>query len=251
MLKNKYTRIYGQIIIRAESRMLTGYKEKHHIIPQSLSGTNDKSNLVELTAREHFICHWLLTKMTTGDDRAKMVYALRMMSVTNDQQQRYTTQITARVYETYRKEHAANHSRIMTGKPAWNKGKKLEGIELERSRERTKNRKPQSVETRASVIERLIKRRTGTHQSDETKAKISASATGKIKGPQSDLHRLAISTGGKGISKSAGHGANVAKATLGNISINKDGAEKKVKQDMLDTWLADGWQVGGRKRTRT
>ena len=87
--------------------------------------------------------------------------------------------------------------------------------------------------------------------SDETKAKMSASATGKIKGPQTDEHRLAISMAGKGVLKSKSHSTNIAKATLGNISINKDGAEKKVKQDMLDTWLADGWQVGGRKRTRS
>ena len=39
------------------------YYEKHHIIPKSIGGTNDISNLVYLTAREHFIAHWLLFKI--------------------------------------------------------------------------------------------------------------------------------------------------------------------------------------------
>lgn len=37
----------------------------HHIIPKCLGGLDTVDNLVELTAREHFICHWLLTKMIT------------------------------------------------------------------------------------------------------------------------------------------------------------------------------------------
>ena len=71
---------------------------------------------------------------------------------------------------------------------------------------------------------------------------------GKLKGPQSDEHRLAISLGGKGIKKVKTHGANVAKANIGNISINKDNTEKKVKKDTLQSYLNDGWQLGGKKR---
>ena len=33
------------------------YSEKHHIIPRCLGGTNDKDNLIELTAREHCLAH--------------------------------------------------------------------------------------------------------------------------------------------------------------------------------------------------
>jgi hypothetical protein len=33
-----------------------------------------------------------------------------------------------------------------------------------------------------------------------------------------------------------------------NISINKDGLEKKVKKDTVELWLSQGWQLGGRKR---
>ena len=62
---SKYTRWYNQLIEQAKVRVLPRdvYAEKHHIIPQSLGGSNNIENLVRLTAREHFICHWLLTKM--------------------------------------------------------------------------------------------------------------------------------------------------------------------------------------------
>lgn len=62
-LQNKYTKWYFSIISAAQNRKIVGYIEKHHIVPKSLGGSNLKENLVELTAREHFICHWLLTKM--------------------------------------------------------------------------------------------------------------------------------------------------------------------------------------------
>jgi hypothetical protein len=77
---------------------------------------------------------------------------------------------------------------------------------------------------------------------------MSLAKKGKPKGPQSEEHRKAISDGGKGIKKRDGHGDSVRKANLGVVSINKDGKEKKVKQDTLDQWLSEDWQLGGRKR---
>lgn len=74
------------------------YAEKHHIVPRSLGGNNSKSNIIRLLPREHFICHLLLLKMTTGSDKVKMSYAIRMMSIVeNNLQSRY--KIGARLYE--------------------------------------------------------------------------------------------------------------------------------------------------------
>ena len=56
-----YQKIYDQIIERAKNRQLEGYKEKHHIIPKCVGGTNDKENLVELTAREHFFMSYIIS----------------------------------------------------------------------------------------------------------------------------------------------------------------------------------------------
>jgi hypothetical protein len=112
---NKYQTWYQNITDRARDRNLDCYTEKHHIIPRSLGGTDYADNLVDLTAREHFICHWLLIKMNSGEDRAKMVYALRMMRAEKTGQQRYKTKITARVYESIKQEYALIQSAKVTG----------------------------------------------------------------------------------------------------------------------------------------
>lgn len=81
-IQSKYSRTYYSIIHKALSRIdsTESYYEKHHIVPKSLGGSNDQSNLVRLTFREHYICHRLLVKMTFGDDRRKMACALWAMT---------------------------------------------------------------------------------------------------------------------------------------------------------------------------
>jgi hypothetical protein len=58
-----YLKSYNSLVVRGKNRQLTGYTETHHIIPKCVGGTNDKYNLVKLTAREHFICHLLLCEI--------------------------------------------------------------------------------------------------------------------------------------------------------------------------------------------
>ena len=250
MLTNKYSKTYFAITSNAKQRITEGYTELHHIIPQSMGGSNDKDNLVELTAREHFICHWLLVKMTEGDDRSKMLYALKEMKAENKYQQRYQTKITARVYETYRIEHSINHSKVMKSKNLipWNKG----GVEItdehrENLQNAARNRKIDPIK-QAEGQQKRIAKVTGRKDSDEAKLKKSIALKGKLKGPMSEEQKIKISENSKGIKKKEGHGSNVAKANIGCISINKDGDEKKVKRDALDQWLSDGWKLGGRKR---
>jgi hypothetical protein len=54
-INNKYKKWHDSIIDRAKNRVLFCYVEKHHIIPRSCGGSDDKSNLVKLTARETFL----------------------------------------------------------------------------------------------------------------------------------------------------------------------------------------------------
>jgi hypothetical protein len=50
---SKYTKTYYNIVNRAKSRApLLCYTEKHHITPKSLGGSNQKDNIVVLTAKE-------------------------------------------------------------------------------------------------------------------------------------------------------------------------------------------------------
>ena len=64
----------------------------------------------------------------------------------------------------------------------------------------------------------------------------------------SEEEKLKRSVTQKGVAKVKTHGANVANAVLGNISINKDDVEKKVKKDTLQSYLDQGWHLGGKKR---
>jgi hypothetical protein len=109
---NKYKKWYDRIIKRAQSRVLEGYTESHHILPRSLGGVDNIDNLVELTAREHFICHILLTKFTKGADRNKMLHAVIIMKGKNKQQDRY---INSKLYETARKAYAEKRSADQQG----------------------------------------------------------------------------------------------------------------------------------------
>ena len=72
---SKYTIWYYQIINNAKQRILIKDKNSHHIIPKCIGGSNDPVNLVNLTYREHFICHRLLIKMVDVKFKSKMVYA--------------------------------------------------------------------------------------------------------------------------------------------------------------------------------
>lgn len=88
-----YERIYHNIINnRLENPVLNEYTECHHILPKSLGGTDDKFNLVDLLAREHFICHLLLTKMYKEGsvEWIKMVKAFMRMQSGRNYQQRYS-----------------------------------------------------------------------------------------------------------------------------------------------------------------
>lgn len=58
-----YKNIYDSLISKAKNRNLNGYKERHHIIPKCMGGSNDKSNLVDLTPEEHYVAHQLLAKI--------------------------------------------------------------------------------------------------------------------------------------------------------------------------------------------
>ena len=96
------------------------YFEFHHILPKSLFPlwVKRKSNIVPLTAREHFFCHQLLTKIypTTS-----MIYALFLLC--NCKQYSYI-RITSREYESLRKNFGLVISKKLKGiKKPWLKGK--------------------------------------------------------------------------------------------------------------------------------
>lgn len=106
-----YQRIYNQLVERAQNRTLEGYTEKHHILPKCLGGSNNTENLVELTAREHFLCHMLLCEIYPKENKLK--HALFLMSIGKQKVKENHYVIGSRVYERLKTEY----SQLLTGKP--------------------------------------------------------------------------------------------------------------------------------------
>lgn len=72
------------------------YTENHHIVPKSLGGTDDDSNMKRLTARQHFIAHWMLWKAYDTDELSSAFWAMNHQKRTD--QARYT-KINSKTYE--------------------------------------------------------------------------------------------------------------------------------------------------------
>ena len=95
-----YRKIYDNLIDSAKNNPKPDkYKENHHIIPVCMGGSNKKDNIVKLTAKQHYLAHWLLYKIykTTA-----LVYAWHSMSrISTGQEQR---SINSRLFDHCRKE---------------------------------------------------------------------------------------------------------------------------------------------------
>jgi hypothetical protein len=218
MLENKYTKIYQKIIYRAKDRKLSDYCETHHIIPKSLGGTNLKENLVDLTAREHFICHLLLTKMYIGNDKDKMVHAAwAMTTLKNEHQQRY--KINSKIYEILRKQYANLRSKQSLGKEGRKHsaetkkkisdahlGKKTGPMSEESKKKLSESLKGKNLgkirtsEQKQALSDRL-KGRPGVKHTAETKQKLRDRNLGKKTGPMSEESKQKISIALKGVTK--------------------------------------------------
>lgn len=104
-----YKKVYDSIIDRARDREIQCYTERHHILPRCMGGDDSSDNLVRLTAREHYICHWLLARHYNN---SSLWFAFRSMNRSSKNQKRY---ITSRGYEEARIEANKASSRLLKG----------------------------------------------------------------------------------------------------------------------------------------
>ena len=199
---SKYTKWYNIIINKSTNRVLTGYLETHHVIPKSLGGSNEQKNLVKLTAKEHFVCHWLLTKMTNGQNQIKMAFAFNAFCRSSKGQERILSGLE---YDIIRKKVSIGRSEFLKGN-TYNLGKKRQPLSEEVKRkisEANKGRiltpeqrlkisefqkgRPTSEETKAKMRkpkpegfgEKIREANKGKKLSEETKRKISESKKSK------------------------------------------------------------------------
>jgi NUMOD3 motif len=179
---NKYEKWYSDITQRGQTRILDSKKEIHHIVPESIGGLDVPENRTILTPREHFICHWLLTKIyLTGPERFPILKALWMMRAENPNQKRYGTKITSRVYANLKEEYAMLQSERVRGE-----NNPMYGNRFHRSEEGKQRQ-------RAAVLGD----KNGAKQ-DQARKKISESKLGKKREPFSEEWRANLSAVRKG-----------------------------------------------------
>jgi hypothetical protein len=193
-LDNKYTNWYLSIINNAISRKNSvGLAfEKHHIIPECMfvvrkrkgpaghiSGNSyEKTNLVKLTCREHFICHLLLRKMMSMPDYIpQMNLGLAMMCKKSNRHAR-NFNIKSWEYELIRKECAAASRKFNSGKPKSDSQKKAMSLARKGTLLGEKNPmfgRKHSPET----IEKMRQKKLNKKHTEETKSKMSKDRMGE------------------------------------------------------------------------
>lgn len=220
---NKYAKWYTSITNNAKHRNLDCYTESHHIVPCSLGGNDDLTNLVNLTAREHFVCHWLLVKMTTGQEHYKMLNALRMMRAEKHGQQRYDTKITARVYENIKQKYAELQSQTLrgTGNGMFGKRHTQEAKDKIRQKNLGKKLTPEQVE------------------------KLKKAITGKKKPPITEEHRAKLSAAKQGKNNNR-YGVEVSEETRKKIG-DKIRGRKQTDEEKLRRGLANLGKIKSKK----
>lgn len=255
-LDNKYTKWYISIITSAPKQ--SEYYEYHHIIPKSfyLGGDKDENNIVKLTAKQHYICHLLLTKMFVGKFKSKMIYAYRgFVGVKNNKQEkRYNSKIyeflkskiknrikNIRLYKLERVKHIHpdEHNEIynLIG----------EGWSLIMTDEYKPNRvgnmkgKKHSEESRAKMSNSSIKIR--GRQTDEHRTNISKSLLGRVQ-PESEIANRAsslVKQYADGIRNSQGeNNPNYGRRKIINIETKET---LYIKLAELDNYIINGWEL--------
>lgn len=96
-----YLKIYEDICERGKLIRESGYYEIHHIKPRCLKGSEELDNLTSLTAREHYLAHYLLTKIY--ENNSSLYFAFGMMKTKSKLQERL---FTSKQYENMKKSYS-------------------------------------------------------------------------------------------------------------------------------------------------
>lgn len=176
-----YQKIYEAIVHRAQGRkkLKKGslnyvYYERHHVIPRCIGGSDDPSNLVYLTAEEHWVAHLLLVKINPGID--SLVRACQAMSMAGRNRMRTNNKMFGWIRRKYSEAVSAKH-----------KGRKLSD---EHKQKLSKSLKGRPVPNQ--VGEKNVAKR------PEVAQKISNANKGRKLGPRSADVKEKISRANKG-----------------------------------------------------
>lgn len=108
-----YKKVYNELIASTRMQHIDGYYETHHIVPKAEGGSDDKTNLVKLTARQHYIAHLLLAKIY--DDCAMHCAIMAMGMKTKSMGRNF--RFNSRLYEKLKLKRSEFMSELMRGHP--------------------------------------------------------------------------------------------------------------------------------------
>ena len=186
-IKNKYHSWYYNLIEKARDRTkIDGcYYEAHHIIPRCMGGTEEKTNLVNLTLREHYIAHLLLSKMFAGgESKRKMYFALWRMLLNVKKR-------NSRVFEMYRKQYIEvslktqviseeTRKKISANKIGKPRKRTQKMVDAWKNRDMTGNKNPMFGKKHSEETKNKIRHyHSNKTLSEETKRRISENGKGK------------------------------------------------------------------------
>ena len=111
-----YKRQYENLIKSRLNRKIESdkYYEKHHIVPKCWGGSDNKNNIIYLTAREHYIAHWLLYRMRPYSNGVSFAF-WKMTFPGNRFLEKRDYIITSRAYAEAKEAMSEAQRRRMTG----------------------------------------------------------------------------------------------------------------------------------------
>jgi len=174
-----YEKIYNDLMndrlnkkpLRLKQRRNGFYFEGHHIIPKCKGGTGmstrakNNPNIVLLTAREHFLAHWLLWRIY-GDRQMALAFH-KMMSTTNNIHRVTSSRGYAEAREAFRITNMGNSygkgvKRVVSDEQKLKQSKAMTGLMVGEK----------NPSKRLEVRQKISKSLTGKVRSDEHKEKM-------------------------------------------------------------------------------
>tara|TARA_R110000822_G_scaffold138516_1_gene276104 strand:+ start:262 stop:1071 length:810 start_codon:yes stop_codon:yes gene_type:complete len=253
--QNKYKVWHDNIIAKGKARIEDGIYEKHHIIPRCLKGSNDKSNLVKLTPREHFIVHMLLCKFTTGYARHKMIFAFQAMA--NIKSKNRTYKVNGKTSEKLKLEFR----KLLTGRK-FSKQTLAKMSKVRKGRKLTEEHKKkiglagQGRKNSPETISKRVAKLKGKKRTQEFKDRISKLNKGRKRTPKQLIRmREMFKTRKKGLTqlteehkRKIGLASIGRQTTLGTKILNKDKINCFVAKSEVDKYLKLGYSLGMYKK---
>lgn len=214
-----YLKHYKVLIKRAKTRTIDEqniYYERHHIKPRCLGGKDISSNLVHLTAEEHFVAHQLLVKIYPGNH--KLIFALNAMSMSRPGQEERLNN----------KQYGWIKRRVAESKSQYQKN----NIYMNNGISNTRISKEQEEEYHARGWQRGFTER--TFKRDESYVNKDGSYIRIPTGRVDEYIELGWSLG-----RGKGTGNNKSK-----IYITRNGVNKRINPVDFDLWRDSGWKMG-------